>query len=104
LIAEGKARTEDEIRELMGGNICRCGAYPNIVVAIQQAMGCGARSARSPRFRALALFGRLPSRAGRTQSCRHPKTCTVAEIGRFGIAKREPPSATSADRGSAVQT
>lgn len=38
LIAEGKARTEEEIRELMSGNICRCGAYPNIVAAIQQAM------------------------------------------------------------------
>ena len=38
LIAEGKAKTPEEIRELMSGNICRCGAYPNIVVAIQQAM------------------------------------------------------------------
>ncbi|WP_176721802.1 (2Fe-2S)-binding protein [Bradyrhizobium sp. LMTR 3] len=38
LIAEGKAKTADEIRELMSGNICRCGAYPNIVSAIQQAM------------------------------------------------------------------
>ena len=39
LIAEGKAKNADEIRELMSGNICRCGAYPNIVRAIQQAMG-----------------------------------------------------------------
>jgi xanthine dehydrogenase YagT iron-sulfur-binding subunit len=39
LIAEGKAKTTDDIRELMSGNICRCGAYPNIVQAIQQAMG-----------------------------------------------------------------
>ena len=39
LIAEGKAKTADEIRELMSGNICRCGAYSNIVAAIQQAMG-----------------------------------------------------------------
>jgi xanthine dehydrogenase YagT iron-sulfur-binding subunit len=38
LIAEGRAQTPDEIRELMSGNICRCGAYPNIVAAIQQAM------------------------------------------------------------------
>ena len=38
LIAEGKATSVDEIRELMSGNICRCGAYPNIVRAIQQAM------------------------------------------------------------------
>jgi xanthine dehydrogenase YagT iron-sulfur-binding subunit len=36
LIAEGRAKTPDEIRELMSGNICRCGAYPNIVAAIQQ--------------------------------------------------------------------
>src|SRR3954452_13361482 len=39
LIAEGKARTPEQIRELMSGNICRCGAYTNIVAAIQQAMG-----------------------------------------------------------------
>jgi xanthine dehydrogenase YagT iron-sulfur-binding subunit len=38
LIAEGKATSADAIRELMSGNICRCGAYPNIVRAIQQAM------------------------------------------------------------------
>jgi len=39
LMAEGKAHSADDIRELMSGNICRCGAYPNIVAAIQQAMG-----------------------------------------------------------------
>jgi len=39
LIAEGRAKTADEIRELMSGNICRCGAYTNIVAAIQQVMG-----------------------------------------------------------------
>jgi xanthine dehydrogenase YagT iron-sulfur-binding subunit len=38
LIAEGRAKGEDAIREFMSGNICRCGAYPNIVAAIQQAM------------------------------------------------------------------
>jgi xanthine dehydrogenase YagT iron-sulfur-binding subunit len=38
LIAEGKAKSADEIRELMSGNICRCGAYPNIVAAIRQAL------------------------------------------------------------------
>jgi xanthine dehydrogenase YagT iron-sulfur-binding subunit len=41
LIAEGRARTADEIRELMSGNLCRCGAYPNIVAAIQQVMPGG---------------------------------------------------------------
>ena len=38
LIAEGRARTSDEIRELMSGNICRCGAYPNIVAAVAEVM------------------------------------------------------------------
>jgi xanthine dehydrogenase YagT iron-sulfur-binding subunit len=38
LMKEGRAKTPDEIRELMSGNICRCGAYSNIVAAIQQAM------------------------------------------------------------------
>jgi xanthine dehydrogenase YagT iron-sulfur-binding subunit len=41
LLAEGRARTAEEIRELMSGNICRCGAYPNIVAAIQDAMERG---------------------------------------------------------------
>jgi xanthine dehydrogenase YagT iron-sulfur-binding subunit len=39
LIAEGRARTPDEIRELMSGNLCRCGAYPNILAAIQSVLG-----------------------------------------------------------------
>jgi xanthine dehydrogenase YagT iron-sulfur-binding subunit len=38
LIEEGRARTRDEIRESMSGNICRCGAYPNIVAAIEQVL------------------------------------------------------------------
>jgi len=38
MIGEDRAKTADDIRELMSGNICRCGAYPNIVAAIQQAM------------------------------------------------------------------
>ena len=38
LIKEGHAKTDDEIREQMAGNICRCGAYPGIVAAVRQAM------------------------------------------------------------------
>ena len=38
LLAEGRARTEAEIREAMSGNLCRCGAYPNIVRALQHVM------------------------------------------------------------------
>ena len=34
--------TDDEIRERMSGNICRCGAYPNIVAAVRAASGRGA--------------------------------------------------------------
>jgi xanthine dehydrogenase YagT iron-sulfur-binding subunit len=33
------AITDDEIRERMSGNICRCGAYPNIVAAVRQLTG-----------------------------------------------------------------
>lgn len=34
LLAEGHAKTEADVREEMSGNICRCGAYPNIVAAV----------------------------------------------------------------------
>ncbi len=34
---EGHANSDDEIREFMSGNICRCAAYPNIVAAVKQA-------------------------------------------------------------------
>jgi xanthine dehydrogenase YagT iron-sulfur-binding subunit len=40
-IREGKADTPDEIREYMNGNICRCGAYPNIVDAIMEVKKSG---------------------------------------------------------------
>lgn len=36
LINEGHAKTDDEIRELMSGNLCRCGAYPNILAAVRE--------------------------------------------------------------------
>ncbi|HEX2658176.1 MAG TPA: (2Fe-2S)-binding protein [Polyangia bacterium] len=36
MLAEGHAHGEDEIREAMSGNLCRCGAYPNIVAAIRR--------------------------------------------------------------------
>jgi xanthine dehydrogenase YagT iron-sulfur-binding subunit len=36
-IREGHAGSDDEIREYMAGNLCRCGAYPNIVAAVRQA-------------------------------------------------------------------
>ena len=36
LINEGHAVTDDEIREAMSGNLCRCGAYSNILTAVRQ--------------------------------------------------------------------
>jgi xanthine dehydrogenase YagT iron-sulfur-binding subunit len=39
LLNEGRAGSDAEIREFMSGNICRCGAYNNIVAAIRDAAG-----------------------------------------------------------------
>ena len=39
LIAEGQAKSVDDVRELMSGNLCRCGAYPQITQAVMQVMG-----------------------------------------------------------------
>ena len=36
LLREGRAGSRDEIREFMSGNLCRCGAYANIVAAIAE--------------------------------------------------------------------
>jgi xanthine dehydrogenase YagT iron-sulfur-binding subunit len=36
-VKEGHANSDDDIREYMSGNICRCAAYPNIVAAVKQA-------------------------------------------------------------------
>ena len=36
-VNEGHASSDDDIREYMSGNICRCAAYPNIVAAVKQA-------------------------------------------------------------------
>ena len=51
LIAEGRARTTEDIRELMSGNICRCGAYPNIVAAIEDVMSGQGATQRGERGR-----------------------------------------------------
>ncbi len=46
LIEEGRAGSPNEIREWMSGNLCRCGAYPNIVAAVRDA--AGQRAEREP--------------------------------------------------------
>lgn len=38
LANEGRAHNRDDIRELMSGNLCRCGAYSNIVAAVEEAL------------------------------------------------------------------
>ncbi|MDV7090190.1 (2Fe-2S)-binding protein [Rhodococcus sp. IEGM 248] len=45
LSEEGRTDTDDDIREYMSGNICRCGAYPNIVAAIREVARSGGSSA-----------------------------------------------------------
>ena len=39
LLDEGRAGSDKDIREYMSGNLCRCGAYPNIVAAIREVAG-----------------------------------------------------------------
>jgi xanthine dehydrogenase YagT iron-sulfur-binding subunit len=39
LINENRAHSRDEVRELMSGNLCRCGAYTNIVDAVMDVLG-----------------------------------------------------------------
>src|SRR3954471_11238777 len=41
LLREGRAGSDEEVREFMSGNLCRCGAYPNIVAAIPEVAGRG---------------------------------------------------------------
>lgn len=44
MLSENRAKNSDDIRELMSGNICRCGAYPNIVAAIEDVMNAENKS------------------------------------------------------------
>lgn len=41
LLQERRLGSDEEIREYMSGNLCRCGAYPNIVAAIREVAGNG---------------------------------------------------------------
>ncbi|TPG72159.1 (2Fe-2S)-binding protein [Hymenobacter nivis] len=38
-VKEGHATSDDQCREWMSGNLCRCGAYPNIVAAVREVAG-----------------------------------------------------------------
>lgn len=59
LINEGNAKTLDDVRELMSGNLCRCGAYPQIAQAVAEvALGPGEH--RSERAHAPIVPGTVP--------------------------------------------
>jgi xanthine dehydrogenase YagT iron-sulfur-binding subunit len=45
LLGEGHATTDEDIREFMSGNLCRCAAYPNIVAAIREVADTGGTDA-----------------------------------------------------------
>jgi len=49
LLAEGHAHTRDEIREQMSGNLCRCGAYVNIVDAVEAVQRAGSNAEEDER-------------------------------------------------------
>jgi len=61
LISEGQASTTDDIRELMSGNICRCGAYPQIVQAVSQVALNGARADASRTGRKPVVIKAVPA-------------------------------------------
>jgi len=46
LLAEGHARTTADVRELMSGNLCRCGAYPGITAAVEEVLRAGVANDR----------------------------------------------------------
>ncbi len=45
-VAEGHAGSDAQIREYMSGNLCRCGAYPNIVAAVREVAGMAGGAVR----------------------------------------------------------
>jgi xanthine dehydrogenase YagT iron-sulfur-binding subunit len=60
LMHEGQARTPDEVRELMSGNVCRCGAYPQITHAVC-VVALGARPGRAGTASQPVVVGTVPA-------------------------------------------
>jgi len=62
LLKEGRASSVDEVRELMSGNLCRCGAYPQITSAVcSVALPASTRAAGSSTWNAPVLVGKVPA-------------------------------------------
>jgi len=66
LMNEGQAKNHHDIKELMSGNVCRCGAYPQIVQAVSAVvLGPGAgpegRDAEHDRDRRHIVIGTVPT-------------------------------------------
>jgi len=60
LLNEGQARTLDDVRELMSGNLCRCGAYVQIAQAVAEvALGEGKHT--SERAHSAIVTGTVPA-------------------------------------------
>ncbi len=90
-----------EIRERMSGNLCRCGAYVNIVAAIEQAAAMraspsSARPSRRPRWRWLPA-----PRRGVPRRRHEPRRPHEARDRRPGPARRRHPAAVRRRRGAA---
>jgi xanthine dehydrogenase YagT iron-sulfur-binding subunit len=60
LVNEGQASSLDEVRELMSGNICRCGAYVQIARAVAD-VALGAPPHESERARRPIVTGTVPA-------------------------------------------
>lgn len=60
LIQEGQAKTRDEVRELMSGNLCRCGAYVQIANAVCE-IALGENSASSSAAHRPMVTGTVPA-------------------------------------------
>jgi len=62
LINEGQARGVDDVRELMSGNVCRCGAYPQITAAVcEVALPESLRREGSQAARGPVVVGKVPA-------------------------------------------
>ena len=88
LLKEPCGPDDAAVKELMSGNICRCGAYPNIVAAIQQVRKNALAASRSNRHADLRIHSARRSRGGgrarprRRRPRSRARTCGSSPAGR----------------------